>query len=121
MRRTARTSFTALLTRALLTSVTVATVTMVGALGTINASESSSTDSARHPRADATTTESEGQSVWKEEYSRRYPGCVSMALWPSEESPVAFVTRGPEGQVSRVEVSRSFRLPPAWQAIGACR
>jgi hypothetical protein len=59
-------------------------------------------------------------SAWKESYSRRYPGCVSMALWPVDEQPVALVTRGPGGEVRRVPVDRP--VPHAGdRPIGACR
>ena len=58
--------------------------------------------------------------MWKESYSARFPGCVSTAVWPEGEAPVALVTLAPDGEVGRVEVGPGAgRRPP--NTIGACR
>ncbi len=58
------------------------------------------------------------ESVWDESWSERYPGCVALALWPTDEKPVALVVRAVGGGVARVS-------PAAVQApgrvVGACR
>jgi hypothetical protein len=77
------------------------------------------TDAAESPGS------SPAQPLWKAEYSRDYPGCVSMLLWPTDEVPVAFLTRSASGEVARVSVE-SLALLSAEQnasplAIGACR
>lgn len=61
--------------------------------------------------------------AWESRYSERYPGCVSMPLWPLGEEPVALVTRTPEGTVDRVPLG-GVQLDGAdsrANAIGACR
>ena len=66
-----------------------------------------------------------GAVPWKESWSERYPGCVSVLLWPREEPPVAVVVRRPNGSVARVAVhgtSRPFAaVPDGTEAVGACR
>ena len=66
-----------------------------------------------------------GPPLWETAYSERYPGCVSMVLWPLDEVPVALVTRTPGGDVSRVPLDEVDRAPlsPVGRAhaIGACR
>lgn len=79
-------------------------------------------------RADPSTRQAggvSGQPLWETAYSERYPGCVSMVLWPLDEVPVALVTRTPAGDVSLVPLGEVDRAPlsPLGQAhaIGACR
>lgn len=66
-----------------------------------------------------------GVPLWESAYSERYPGCVSMPLWPLGEVPVALVTRTPEGTVDRVPLGRfagvSASAVGEADAIGACR
>jgi hypothetical protein len=66
-----------------------------------------------------------GRPLWETVYSERYPGCVSLVLWPMDEQPVALVTRTPAGEVERVAMDEAGRLHwlPAGgaRAIGACR
>lgn len=63
--------------------------------------------------------------LWETDYSERYPGCVSLVLWPLDEVPVALVTRSRTGAVSRVPLDEVDRAPlsPVGRAhaIGACR
>ncbi len=60
---------------------------------------------------------------WEVAYSDRYPGCVSMPLWPLGERPVALVTRTPDGMVDRVPLASLYDGAAAGHsyAIGACR
>ena len=66
-----------------------------------------------------------GVPLWESAYSERYPGCVSMPLWPLGEVPVALVTRTPEGAVDRVPFARLAGVDDSAagqaDAIGACR
>ena len=66
-----------------------------------------------------------GRALWETSYSERYPGCVSMVLWPLDEVPVALVTRTPAGAVTRVPLDEVDRAPLSMvgraHAIGACR
>jgi hypothetical protein len=65
-----------------------------------------------------------GGSPWKESWSARYPGCVSVLLWPQDERPVALVARFPDGRVTRVPVHRGQGLsavPSGTRTVGACR
>lgn len=63
--------------------------------------------------------------LWETAYSERYPGCVSLVLWPLDEVPVALVTRSRNGAVSRVPLDEVDRAPlsPVGRehTIGACR
>lgn len=64
------------------------------------------------------------QPAWDSAYSERYPGCVSMVLWPADEVPVALVTRSAAGSVDRVPVAGLEHPAPTLaeaRAIGACR
>lgn len=61
----------------------------------------------------------EGQAVWEESWSARFPGCVALALWPRDERPVAVVTRTADGTVSRVAADGLGRTEG--RAVGACR
>jgi hypothetical protein len=57
--------------------------------------------------------------VWAESYSRQFPGCVALALWPPDEKPVAVVTRASDGEVTRLEPHAPAHT---WgHVIGACR
>jgi hypothetical protein len=56
--------------------------------------------------------------VWKDSYSKRFPGCVALVLWPADQRPVAYVTRTADGAVSRVLADQGV---PAGSTIGACR
>ena len=62
---------------------------------------------------------------WKESWSQRYPGCVSVLLWPRDERPVAVVARRPDGTVTRVAVHGPSQqpavLPKGAETVGACR
>jgi hypothetical protein len=65
-----------------------------------------------------------GPVPWKESWSERYPGCVSVLLWPQDERPVAVVARRPDGSVTRLTVRgpRPFdSVPSGVRAVGACR
>lgn len=55
--------------------------------------------------------------VWESSWSRRFPGCVALALWPQDERPVALVTRSPDGVITR----EPPRRPNAGPVVGACR
>lgn len=72
------------------------------------------------PATGVTTTGTSGPGqAWKQSYSERYPGCVSVAVWPAEERPVAVIAQSPDGDVERIPTgaatARSGRI------IGACR
>jgi len=56
--------------------------------------------------------------VWKDSYSRRFPGCVALVLWPADQRPVAYVTRSADGAVNRVRADLGV---PRGSTIGACR
>ena len=61
---------------------------------------------------------------WKESWSKRYPGCVSVLLWPQDERPVAVVAKRPDGSITRVAVrgARPFAaVPSGARPVGACR
>ena len=62
--------------------------------------------------------------VWKAQYSEQYPGCVSTALWPSTEKPVALVVLSSDGRTALVS-SEEARVRAAGvehaRTIGACR
>ena len=64
-------------------------------------------------------------TTWKASYSERFPGCVPSVLWPSDEQPVAVVTRTPDGRVDRVALDpQRVALRSVAQdarTIGACR
>jgi hypothetical protein len=68
--------------------------------------------SASHPN-------SQGTPMWKDSYSRRFPGCVSLVLWPADQLPVAYVTRTNDGALSRVRAE--LGAPATGTTIGACR
>ena len=64
--------------------------------------------------------------VWKEAYSRRFPGCVSTVLWPATERPVAVVVRDRRGRVSRLGLRDAVRRADQGRltgvtTLGACR
>ena len=56
--------------------------------------------------------------AWKDSYSRRFPGCVSLVLWPADQQPVAYITRSADGAVNRVRADLGV---PSGSTIGACR
>ena len=61
---------------------------------------------------------------WKESWSKRYPGCVSVLLWPQDERPVAVVAKRPDGSITRVAVrgTKPFAaVPSGARPVGACR
>lgn len=63
--------------------------------------------------------------VWHASYSRRYPGCVALVLWPRGELPTALVVRDRTGAIARVSVREAaVRLRSAEHTdviVGACR
>lgn len=68
------------------------------------------------------------QPTWDASYSRQFPSCVALVLWPERERPVAFVVkRGAE--VERMSVRAAYHaLSPRHASrtddvriIGACR
>src|SRR3954451_1540148 len=59
-----------------------------------------------------------GAPAWKDSYSRRFPGCVALVLWPAGQLPVAYVTRTADGAVSRVSAGHGG---PSGSTTGACR
>jgi hypothetical protein len=75
------------------------------------------------PEARTTT---DVDSTWKASYSRQFPGCVAVVLWPDDERPEAVVVRLPSGDV--VRISRQAASHGALQhdryedarIIGAC-
>lgn len=56
---------------------------------------------------------------WEDAWSRRFPGCVALPLWPRDERPVAVVTRDLQGEVARR--SPGSVVPPGSRVVGACR
>ena len=74
--------------------------------------------SAGESAADAATT-------WKASYSERFPGCVPSVLWPTDEQPVAVITKTSDGQVERVALDPQRRallsVAQGARTIGACR
>lgn len=65
---------------------------------------------------------------WKASYSREFPHCVALVLWPDRERPVAFVVRR-GSEVERMGARAAYEAlspGPASKAddvriIGACR
>jgi hypothetical protein len=68
-----------------------------------------------------------GAQVWKESYSRRFPRCVAVVLWPPREPPRALVLRDRWGSLTEVptrqaEVRLRDRAPGArLTTVGMCR
>lgn len=74
-----------------------------------------------HPKA--TTDAPAGHEVWRESYSRRFPGCVAVVLWTPGAVPRALVVRDRRGALSEVsaqEAAVRFRDGDL-RAVGACR
>lgn len=60
------------------------------------------------------------QPAWRADWSRRFPGCVAMMLWPRGETPRALVVRDARGRL--VRVAGPHAVPGAGSsAVGACR
>ncbi len=62
--------------------------------------------------------------VWKADYSKKYPGCVSTVLWPDAEKPVALVVVDAEGGTAKVTRGQARLLASSGgmtRTIGACR
>lgn len=57
--------------------------------------------------------------AWRDAWSRRFPGCVALALWPQDERPVAVVTLDGRGEVARL--SPGADVPAGSRVVGACR
>lgn len=76
----------------------------------------------RLPAADS----SAGQEVWKESYSRRFPGCVAALLWTPGEAPRAVVMRDHRGTLREMSVReaavrvRDGGVGPL-STVGVCR
>jgi hypothetical protein len=83
-----------LLIRALLLSVAA----LLGAVGYLVASGALPVGSASSSTGKPTPVE----SSWKSSYSRAFPGCVAMVLWPDDETPGAVVVQLPDGHVERI-------------------
>src|SRR3954454_24188706 len=94
----------------LLRSVRMAVVAFLVLVVTLAAKPLDVTTSYPHPRS---------MPVWKDSYSRRFPGCVSLVLWPSDQTPTAYLTRTSDGALSRVSTDRG--APATGTTIGACR
>lgn len=61
----------------------------------------------------------DADTLWQSSWSERFPGCVALALWPSDARPVAVLTRGSDGEVAKVDPSS---VPQAdHRVVGACR
>lgn len=56
------------------------------------------------------------QQVWRADWSRRFPGCVSTLLWPRGEPPRAVVVRDARGRLAEVPRPRAGA-----RTVGACR
>ncbi len=65
--------------------------------------------------------------VWKESYSRRFPGCVAVLLWPPQEVPRALVVRNRDGALVQMPVGeatvrvRSAAVGDDVRTVGVCR
>ncbi len=60
---------------------------------------------------------------WRASYSRRFPGCVALLLWPRDEQPRALVVRAPDGRLELLSV-REAALTAGhgrFRTLGACR
>ena len=73
------------------------------------------------------TTHVDRDPVWRASYSRRFPGCVALVLWPQREIPRALLVRDRAGTVAAMTVREAaVRLRTAdrsddVRAVGACR
>lgn len=72
-------------------------------------------------------TADETATVWPAAWSRRFPGCVALVLWPDHETPRAVLLRDESGGVTPMTVrDAAMRLRLAGPAdevrlVGACR
>lgn len=74
------------------------------------------------PHVPATDTPA-GHDIWRESYSRRFPGCVAVVLWTPGAVPRALLVRDRRGTLSKVspqEAAVRFRDGEA-RAVGMCR
>jgi hypothetical protein len=98
---------------ALLAVVSVAYLTMLGAR------EVHRYDGPPGPTADT------GHAVWREAWSRRFPGCVALLLWPPHEVPRALVVRDGNGDLRQLSVRQAVvevrSGAPRPDTVGACR
>ena len=71
-------------------------------------------------------TAADQATTWRASYSRRFPGCVALVLWPRYERPAAVLVREP-GRVSMMTMREAvvrLRLadtPHEVELVGACR
>ena len=66
------------------------------------------------------------EASWRSAYSRRFPDCVAVVLWPRTETPTALVIRTDHGRVRRVGLrgraaQEAFAVLQRSSLIGACR
>ncbi len=111
-------SFTGALARAGALLALLAVVS-VAYLTTLGAREVHRYDGPPGPTADS------GHAVWKEAWSRRFPGCVALLLWPSHEVPRALVVRDGKGDLRQLSVRQAVvevrSGAPRPDTVGACR
>lgn len=56
--------------------------------------------------------------MWLDSYSRRFPGCVSLVLWPAGRQPAAYLARAADGRLRLIDAGRA--VPPNLTTMGAC-
>ena len=63
------------------------------------------------------------QPVWREAWSRRFPGCVAVLLWPRDEAPRALVVRDGRARLTEVPVRQALLRSgePGRRVVGVCR
>jgi hypothetical protein len=84
--------------RLLIRALLLSGAALLGAVGYLVASGALAVGSA----GSTTTQPTPVESTWKSSYSRDFPGCVAIVLWPNDETPGAVVTRLPDGHVERI-------------------
>ena len=111
-------SFTGALARlgALLALLTVVSAAYLNTLGTREAH--------RYDAPPGQTADTR-HAVWKESWSRRFPGCVALLLWPPREVPRALVVRDGTGPLRQLSVRQAVVEVrgggPRPDTVGACR